>query len=73
MKMIKDNRINEAAEMMTEMLQTAAPEITEREAKIWFDKECYSTRKSMIQALHKARQSPRIDHLEEYAEKKKKI
>ena len=42
-----------------------------RKAQEWFDTECYTYRKSALQALHAAKENRTIDNLEMYASKRK--
>jgi hypothetical protein len=57
-QLIKQGEIQKAVSVLERTIKTAQiPNINERSAKIWFDKDCYRERKFVIESLHRAKET----------------
>ena len=69
---IRENKLEEAANTIKEVIRAVAIPYKGRKVQPWFDGECYTHRRETLQALHKARDSKQITDLEEYANKRRR-
>ena len=69
----REGKLNEAMEISTKILQTAATKTSRRRhAQIWFDRDCCRERKETLQALDRARKYNEQEDLTYYAEKRRR-
>lgn len=70
--LIENKRLEEATQMLGELLRQAANHRTERRAKPWFDNECYQLRRDTLDTLqHLRKNNENRDLLLTYADKRK--
>ena len=70
---ILEGDLNGAIHMIEQAIHalTETRHASQRKAKPWFDATCYQARKETIQALHKAKGTPSMNDIQNYANKRR--